>query len=247
MKIYRIILVACVLISVMGGHTALALADTVPDRLVLNYKMFRGSTVVAKVQRILQREGSRYRSTSIAEPIGVARLLVKDPLHEESVFAVEGHNVRPLRYFESRDTDRANQTTVTFDWQQRQIQFSDGRHLNIPEHEVQDLGSFLVALMVRPVEQLAGQRINVVSAKGLREYRYEDPIEEVIDTALGKLRTWRIEKRRLDRPERSVTVWLAIDLGHAPVKVVSRKNDKTTTLAITTIEGIEPTELPLIP
>ena len=247
MTIYRKILVGCVLISVMGGHIATALAATVPDRLVLNYKLFRGSTVVAKVQRVVQREGSRYRAISIAEPTGLARLLIKDPIHEESVFAVEGHNVRPLRYFESRDTDRANQTTVTFDWQQRQIQFSDGRHLNIPEHEVQDLGSFLVALMVRPVEQLAGQRINVVSAKGLREYRYEIPVEEVIDTALGKLRTWRIEKRRLARPGRSVIVWLAMDLGRVPVKIVSRRNDKTTTLAITTIEGIEPTELPLIP
>lgn len=247
MKNFRKILIGCALISVVGGHNTSALADSVPDRLVLNYELFRDSTVVANVQRVLQREGSRYRATSIAEPTGVARLLTTNPIHEVSVFAVEGDNVRPLRYFESRDTDRANQTNITFDWKQRQIEFSDGRHLSIPKHEVQDISSFQVALMVRPVKQLAGQRINVVNGKGLREYRYEIPVEEVIDTTLGKLRTWRVEKRRLDSPGRSVTVWLATDLGHAPVKVVSRKNDTTTTLAITSIEGIDLTELPLIP
>jgi hypothetical protein len=247
MTIYRQIIAGCALFSILSTCAASAFAETIPDRLVLHYDLFRDGTPVAEVQRTIQREGSYYRATSIAEPTGVARLLVSDLLHEESLFAVEGHNVRPLQYFESRDTDSANQTNIRFDWQQRKIQFSDGRSLDIPEHEVQDISSFQVALMVRPIKELAGQRINVVNIKGIREYRYETPVEEVIETALGKLRTWRIEQRRLNRPERSVTVWLAIDLGHAPVKVVSSKNDKTTTLAITTIEGIESTELPLIP
>ena len=247
MTIYRQILAGCALLSILSTCAVSAFADTIPDRLVLHYDLFRGATAVAEVQRTIQREGSYYRATSIAEPTGVARLLVSDLLHEESLFAVEGDNVRPLQYFEARDTDSANQTNVMFDWQQRKIQFSDGRNLDIPEHEVQDIGSFQVALMVRPIKQLAGQRINLVNIRGIREYRYETPVEEVIDTALGKLRTWRIEKRRLDQPERSVTVWLAMDFGHAPVKVVSRKNDKITTLAITAIEGIELTGLPLIP
>ena len=213
--------------------------STIPDRLIIDYQLLLEETVIAKVQKTLLRDGGQYQSTSLVEPTGVGSLLADGTFREESRFRIEGDNLRPLRYSEIREDNSPNQVDIVFDWERRRIDFSDGRSLAIPRHEVQDNGSFLVALMVRPTAKLAGQHVNVVGGKGIRQYRYEKPVEEFIETPLGRLRTWRVEKRRLDRDNRTITVWLARDLANLPVKVVKDRNGKTTTLIIAAVEGLD--------
>ena len=65
----------------------------------------------------------------------------------------------------------------------------------------------------------------------MRDYLYEKPVEETVTVPAGEFTGWKITRRRTNRPDDSVSVWLNQAGNPVPVKIVIIKRGKNQHLA----------------
>ena len=103
MAVRRLILLALFATGICGG----AAADVLPERLELEYDLTRNGVGIGEVSRTLQRRaGGSYVHTMQTRPTGLARLLTQTEWHEEGEFVVQGTDVLPQRFSETRAGDK---------------------------------------------------------------------------------------------------------------------------------------------
>ena len=88
-----------------------------PPHLELEYDLVRNGIGIGEVNRTLQRRAdSSYVHTMWTRPTGLARLLTQIEWREEGEIIVQGTDVLPQRFSETRAGDkRAYEHRVTFD------------------------------------------------------------------------------------------------------------------------------------
>jgi len=251
--------------------------DGLPDNLKFSYKVSRGNIELGVILNSLIKSGENYRSTTITRPNGFVKLLGADDAHQETEFEIGSDGFLPVSYLEQR-SDRPLRR-VEFDHQSGLIRFSveatdpdnpdaAGRLLKrvekAPEYDAIDIGSLPFYLMTKPIFELAGRHIGIVTGKKVGHYKIEKPVSEVVETAMGELTTWRIENQHIvtptedypvaagwsgmgvedsiardaDRKKKessSITVWLSPGHNNLPVKIVKRQGKRETTMTLESV------------
>ncbi len=247
MTVRRLILLALFAAGSCGG----AAADVLPERLELEYDLTRNGIGIGEVSRTLQRraDGS-YVHTMWTRPTGLARLLTRAEWREEGEFIVQGTDVLPQRFSETRAGDkRAYEHRLRFDREKSRLVFGDARSQPLPR-DVQDQGSAIYALMLNPLTQ-AGERIlPLTDGKDIETYRFIYQGKESLPTPFGTHATVvirRVSQKQFEREQRcrtqakpdvdckqpdDFTLWLAPAKGYAPVKLERRRKDETTTMLL---------------
>lgn len=117
---------------------------------------------------------------------------------------------------------------VVVDWKRRTITTPEDDPLPMKQgFEIENL-SFPASLLVRPLDGVAGTKLQVVSPNRVREFVYEKPVRETIETPAGRFDTWRLRKKRLDGKPEVVTVWLTRDAARIPVRMERLKRERLT-------------------
>lgn len=219
---------ACALL--MASVTATA---ALPSRLTLTYNVSLGALPLGTITRTLVREpDERFEFTSSADANAVLSLFADGDIREEGAFRIEDGLIRSIFYHVVREGEDGYDRTVRFDWQQQLILFDDGREVPIHGYAI-DMGSAPYLLMQHSPSDLAGHEFTVVGRKETREFQFGEPgEEEELDTVLGPTKTVRIEQRRLDKANRDVTVWVAVEHGNVPVLVHQNRGDNVTKLTL---------------
>ena len=219
-----------------------SLADnSLPERLELVYDLKYGSLTVGRSTRTLTRQSDgSYRHTLHTRPLGMARVLTRTEWFEEGSFRIHLGEVQPLDYLIYRTgASKPHRHSVTFDYDKNQIRYASGITLPLPAH-VQDQGSILYALMLRPPGNTRLQDLPLSSAKKLRKYQHRYLRTEEIETRLGRFTAlvieWAPQVRTAE--DEVFTAWLAVDKGHVPVKIVTQENDRTATMVLESLSGI---------
>jgi len=221
------LILACTLL--LAGFAATA---ALPNRLTLTYSVSLGALPLGTITRTLVRdEDNRFHFTSSADANAVLSLFADGDIKEEGAFRIEDGLIRSIFYHVIREGDDGYDRTVRFDWQKRLIIFDDGREVPIRGYAI-DMGSAPYLLMQHAPSDLAGHEFTVVGRDETREFQFGAPSEEELDTVLGSTRTVRIEQRRLDKANRDVTVWLAVEYGNVPVLVHQDRGDNVTKLTL---------------
>ena len=290
----RVLAFAALMLTVAGMQTARA-ADPfdgnldgildgkngLPDQMQFSYKVSRGSIELGVILNSLKKSGENYRSTTITRPNGFVKLLGADDGHQETEFELGSDGFLPVSYLEQR-SDRPLRR-VEFDHQSGLIRFivetndpadpgdpnGAGRLLKrvekAPDYDAVDIGSLPFYLMTKPIFELAGRHIGIVTGKKVGHYKIEEPVSEVVQTAMGELTTWRIENQHIVTPteeypfaaswsgmgvedsvardnERkkkessSITVWLSPSHNNLPVKIVKRQGKRETTMTLESVD-----------
>ena len=112
------------------------------------------------------------------------------------------------------------------------VEFSNGKHGAIQPGDRFEAAAFPLLLMLRPVESIAGARVREVSARRMRDYTYEPPVEEIVKVPAGAFPCWKINRHRTGRPTERVTVWLHKAENPIPLKIVVTKKGRTSTLEL---------------
>lgn len=142
--------------------------------------------------------------------------------HEQSRFVWHNERPKPLAFSKERKrpgkTERVQQQ---FDWQSQTDRGTRGKKSwsTALLGDTHDLQSHLLALQL---DLRAGKHelMYAVSRHGrVRQYQYKISKEEVLDTALGRLSTLRVERIRDADDDRQTISWLAPSLDFIPVRI----------------------------
>ncbi len=240
----------CMLIFVWGA-VATAADNALPPRLELEYDLTRNGIGIGEVNRTLQRRAdSSYVHTMWTRPTGLARLLTQTEWREEGEFIVQGTDVLPQRFSETRAGDkRAYEHRVTFDRAKSLLLFGNAPSQPLPR-DTQDQSSAIYALMLNPLTQ-AGERIlPLTDGKDVEMYYFIYQGKESLSTPFGTHATVvirRVSQKQFEREQRcrtqtkpdadckepdDFTLWLAPAKGYVPVKLERRRKDETTTMML---------------
>lgn len=201
---------------------------------VLRYKALYGSVNAGRLEVSIHREQAGYRVVSTGRPSALARLFgfnkytttTRFVRHRGEVALDSGTTTGRARGDDFTRSFRFNRT-------RGRIEFSDGDHSDIAPGEWFEAASFPLLLMLRPVETLEGARVRQVSAWRAREYIYQQPVEEIVETPAGGFSSWKITRLRASRPADSVTVWLKQGDNPIPLKIAATRKGRTGTLLLT--------------
>lgn len=231
-------------------------ASTLPERLVLEYTLTHGRMDVGEVTRKLYRQGSgNYVHTMWTRSTGFAKLLTSSEWHEEGEFAVQGQEVRPLRFSEKRSGDkRAYDHSVVFNWQKSKLTFNSRDPHPLPK-SLQDQSSVLYALMLNPMNRPSERVIPITNGKDIDAYKFIYVGRETLQAPFGKSETIvirRVAPGQLEEEQRcrtqskkpdecypdDFTYWLAPEKSFVAVKMQKRRKDEVSTMVLRAIRGL---------
>lgn len=247
MAVLRLGLLALFAAGICGAATA----DVLPERLELDYDLTRNGIGIGEVSRTLQRRANgSYVHTMWTRPTGLARLLTQTEWREEGEFIVQGTDVLPRRFSETRAGDKhAYEHRLLFDREKSRLVFGNARSQPLPRG-AQDQGSAIYALMLNPLTQ-AGERIlPLTDGKDIETYRFIYQGKESLPTPFGTHATAvirRVSQKQFEHEQRcrtqakpdadckepdDFTLWLLPEKRYVPVKLERRRKDETTTMML---------------
>jgi hypothetical protein len=191
--------------------------NALPPRLKLHFQVRYG---LASGEQTLQwvNEGERYTLVSVAEATGLAGVFYRGRFVQTSRGRITPYGLQPEEFWDQRGDKHSR---AHFNPEQGQLTFMPTK--GAPRHfayqgEVQDALSlfFQLALTAPPPDGPLSYR--VFNGKKLRDYTYEMHGEQVLETALGVLRTLHLA--RVADGDGRFEIWLAIDHFYLPVRVL---------------------------
>ncbi len=231
-------------------------ADPFPARLTLDYSLSRNGHEIGVVTRTLERNtDGRYAHTLWMRATGLTALVYRTEWREHGVFVVKDGDVLPQRFTETRTGDkRAYEHGVTFDRTRMLLVFGQQQQKSLSPG-VQDQGSLIYALMLKPLTAPGERMIAVTDGKDVDTYALVYRGRESVSTPLGVFETIvirRITPKQLEQETRcqreklpdeacrpdDLTFWLAPARNHAPVKLERRRKDETTTMILREARGL---------
>ena len=231
----KVLSVTGLLISTVGASWA----GSLPSTLDLQYTVSLGSTKLGTLITNLRKTDDGYEVRSETRAEGLAALLLGGSLYERCQFNVTKDGLQPLTYGVVSEARKAYKRDVSFDWSARSISFSSGESVPMPDSGyLIDNCSFPFALMLSAGKLSSQKQLHLVGGKRIRHFENITVTREGLSTPLGTFETLRIQQQRVGRPERKLTMWLAVERQHLPVKIVEERKSRTTTMVLRTVEGL---------
>ncbi len=196
--------------------------NPLPPRLDLRFQV-RYGLASGEQTLVWVNEGEHYTLTSVVGATGLTGIFYRGRFVQTSRGRITPRGLQPEEFWDQRGDKRSS---ARFDSAQGEITLMPDK--GAPRHfayqgEVQDALSlfFQFALTAPPQDGQLSYR--VFNGKKLRDYTYAVVGEDVLDTALGALRTLHIA--RLTDHDGRFEAWLAIERHYLPVRVL-RSDDE---------------------
>jgi len=209
--------------------------NPLPPRLDLHFRVHYG--VASGEQTLLWvNEGERYTLTSVAAASGLAGVFYRGRFVQTSRGRITPHGLQPEEFWDQRGDKRSR---ASFDAANGSLTLIPAK--GAPRHfayqgEVQDALSLFFQLALTAPPPDGRLTYTVFNGKKLRDYSYEVRGEEILQTALGELRTLHLA--RVAGDDGRFEAWLAIDRLYLPVRVL-RSDDKGGTVELS-VKSIGP-------
>jgi hypothetical protein len=214
---------AAALACVLWGAAAAAAAP--PQRIKVYYDLSYNGTVMAEGSETLEHDGRSYRIESEARGKGLFALMKRGEVRRSSRGEIAQNVLRPLEFRDQRG-DRAPEF-ARFDWGKRIVTHErDSNTDSTPISDgMQDRLSFLWSLSFAPPKgEVAAQ---VADGRGTTRFRYALAGREVLKTAAGDIEALHLVKIRDAGDARDTEVWLAVQRGFVPVRLLVVEKDGT--------------------
>jgi len=238
-----LILMKFVLLAAALAGTRTALADDgIPTPFEASYSLSLMGTQFASMRRSFTRlPGGEYFYLSETNTIGLASLLYKDRIVEQSTWQLDNGKIKPVQYsYDRSGGKKLRKVTIEFDWNTGTISTSvngDAWHMPVRDN-IMDKLLYQLAIMH---DLLQGKKnIDYVIADGgkIKTYHFEFLGEEQLKTPLGEFMTLKLERHKPNTRNKT-TLWCAQILNYLPVKVENiEKNGRKTTAIIESVTGM---------
>jgi hypothetical protein len=209
-----------ILLLAAGLFSATAQAKA-PQQMDVVYDLYRNGVKLGQVTDSFTRNGSRYTLVSETRASGPLKALWPGNIRLESTGQVTDAGLRPEQFQHARSDAPHKLATARLDWKQASIAWQyKGKSWTVDslQRGAQDQLSQLYQFMFVP-ELPADYRLQVVSGRDLRDYRYTRTDGGDIQTPLGALATQQYQRITQEPGEKSVTVWIAPAHNNLPVQI----------------------------
>ena len=181
-----------------------------PQRIEVVYQLTRNDLHLADLTQKLDHDGKAYKLHENTKGKGAFSL--RGEATRTSTGAVSADGLRP-KSFEDKRSGRETKKTE-FDPASR-----------APTLEQQDRLSFIWSFAFAPPK--GPVTVKVKDGDGGPTYHYAPAGREKLKTPAGEFDTLKLVKRRDNPQDRATEIWLAVDRGHIPVRVLLVDKDGT--------------------
>ncbi|MHB1333604.1 MAG: DUF3108 domain-containing protein [Sulfuriferula sp.] len=196
--------------------------NALPGKIDINYTLYWGTNgfKVGRAAYIWQVQGNHYVLTSITEGTGLIGIIQPGRLVQISEGRITPQGLAPDNFWIQRGKTTPDKTSVAhFNYQRHTVTLGKINHTSTVSllPGAQDILSVTFQLaMLAPFQDK--QLLYVTSSKDLTPYTVQVVGGEMLDTALGQLRTLHVVRNQ-EAGEDAIDVWLAQDYNYLPVKI----------------------------
>lgn len=227
-----------VLLSCLPG-IPLAQAANITTPFTAEYHVIRNGDKIGERTHTLHKQENGYLFEARMHTTGLAALLKSGEVTERSHWQLRNNHVQPQRYEYLDSSDDSRTTRLQFDWQNQRVTNRVGNKpwgMDIPVG-TQDKFGYMLALMHDLQHGNLMPEYQIADGGRLKTYRFISKGKVLLDTALGKLETIKLQRIRVGKEKRKVFIWCAPSLGYLPVKIERHKKGTIYTMLIQKIKG----------
>jgi hypothetical protein len=195
-----------------------------PRRAEIEYDVMRNGTSLAEVVERLQHDGKTYSIEEESKGKGILALLGQIKRTSRGTIGPEG--LRPLEFTDVR-TGR-DPASVSFDWANKTLtmKFKGPPQVKPMPPNAQDRLSvaFTFSFAVPGSEPVT---VNSADGKGVSKYTYKAEGREQLKIPAGEFDALKLVKQRDGPEDKSTELWLAVDHGYLPVRILIVEKDGT--------------------
>ena len=193
-----------------------------PSKIEIAYSVHRGDRGI-KLGTTIHKwhsAGKQYLLTSTTEAGGLFSLFYSGRYLLTSRGKITPDGLQPTSFWIQRGQSTDRTEFAEFDWEAKTLDFGKGNdhHSAVIAPGAQDQLSVFYQLALTAPHQGA-LHFALTTGRKFNQYTYQVLGEEILDTALGKLKTQRLTRvtNKVDSNE-STDIWLAIDYHFLPVR-----------------------------
>jgi len=226
-------------------YTAVHARGASPEPFTATYNLRIGSLNVGTLERrLMSEDNGRYIYRSETKATGLLALFRDERILEQSVWKLEGEQIRPLEYtYRHKGSKKNRDATIHFDWKNGKIESHKGENqwkMAIERHVLDKLLYQWVAM--RDLERDKGLKqveYKVADGGKIKTYRFTPIGKETLTTPMGRFEALKFQRLRDADDKRETTLWCAPALRYLPIRVDNKEKDGTViTAEIETLSGL---------
>lgn len=230
------------LVAGLAGASPAFAVDGIPVPFKASYSLSIMGTKFALMKRSFTRlSGGEYSYLSETNTTGLAALLYKDRIVEQSTWLLDNGKIKPIQYsYDRSGGKKIRKVTIAFNWNSGMISTSvngDAWHMPVRDNIMDKL---LYQIAIMHDLELGRKNIDYTIADGgkIKTYHFDLLGEERLDTPLGEFKTLKLIRHKPNSKDKT-TLWCADTLNYLPVRVENiEKNGRKTTAVIESLTGM---------
>lgn len=232
-RILRAPLTACGVLLLTGAVAGAADSNSVLVPSVATYSVqYRGINAGTIAFALRNPAPGRFVYESRSNARGIARLVIRNEVHEASTFIVADGRIEPQSYLlDDGSKDTAKDTRLEFDWS---AGVARGEHENQPLElklapGLQDRMSVQVLVMQQLARGEEPGRLDFIDRDEVKAYQYAKEGTARLTTPVGEVDTVIYSSTR-EGSSRVSRIWYAPSLGYTPVRAEQARRGKVETV-----------------
>jgi len=202
------------------------------ENQTLRYSVdYRGTNAGALAIEI-SRSGDNYTIKTVSDLSLVAQLFLKSYTIETQFALVDG-NTNLLSGKESLNQSGDTVREFMINHKTREVEYKGADNVKFDAATRVDADAFPLGMILSKTSDLIGKPYLSVSPKRARLFVVQETAQEEVTVPAGTFNTTLIKSVRPDDKDRFVQIWLQTGDNPVPVKIVSGKPGKVTTLTLT--------------
>lgn len=209
----------------LGLLGAQAAASAMPPRHAeITYELLRDGKDVARIVDRFEHDASTYRLEETWKGDGIYALFGQ--AERSSRGTIGPHGLRPLE-FEDQRSGRAT-ASAKFDWKAKTLtlQYRDGPETRPLPENCQDKLSFTYAFAF-DVPGSKPVTVHATDGRGVTTYVFQAEGRVRLKTPAGDFEALRLVKRKDSPGDKGTEIWLAVDRGYLPMRILVTEKDGT--------------------
>ncbi len=222
------------------GFSTLACGE-IPSRIEATYDVLSRGVRMGVVHEVFTYNDFHYHIVSVTKPVGLLALFQPETIVFTSEGEVTPEGLRPVKFTHHRVRDTSRNNRADFDWNSYVLTLNDPsgtRELLLPPG-TQDRLSMMYQFVVMPPYGKLEFKFNMTNGSKLEAYRYQLHPEQTAEVPFGSIRSYHL----YTLPQRSAwksEIWLAVDHGFVPCKVVLTEDSGDKLVQVLTALNIVP-------
>ncbi|MFH2134921.1 MAG: DUF3108 domain-containing protein [Pseudomonadota bacterium] len=201
-------------------------AETLPQRIEASYDILKQGIKLAEVSEVFEHKDGRYRIVSVTKPVGLLALFQPETIVVTSEGEVTEQGLQPQHFTHRRTRNSEKNSSADFNWEQHELTLSSQSGIQILSLQpfTQDRLSMMYQFAVQPPYGRLEFRFDMTNGHKVDEYHYQLNPTHTVEVPFGNLRSYYLYTPPQKTKWKS-EIWLAIDHGFVPCKVVVTEDD----------------------